>query len=201
VADTGLPWELPYPLPTDLVRDGAQAIQDLAEATATGLSAVGGLVAVKHVIKTDTQVSSAVGAAANVAVTGLSITHTLTSATNKLKIFANFGVAANDNGRGNVGLAVAVDGTVIGVGDAAGSRSRVGAGGVTVLAQSNEQTTSLALNFVYEPGDTDPHTYTVRAINVGNANQTLYINRSEIDGNAGFNSRAASNLIIEEIRA
>jgi hypothetical protein len=39
VADTGLPWELPYPLPTDLVRDGADAIKDLAEATATGLDA------------------------------------------------------------------------------------------------------------------------------------------------------------------
>ena len=38
MADTGLPWELPYPLPTDLVRDGADAIKDLAEATATGLS-------------------------------------------------------------------------------------------------------------------------------------------------------------------
>jgi hypothetical protein len=37
MADTGLPWELPYPLPTDLVRDGAAAIQALAEATANGL--------------------------------------------------------------------------------------------------------------------------------------------------------------------
>lgn len=41
MADTGAPWNLPYPLSTDLVRDGAQAIEDLAEATATGLSAAG----------------------------------------------------------------------------------------------------------------------------------------------------------------
>jgi len=41
MSDTGSPWNLPYPLPTDLVRDGAQAIEDLAEATATGLSAAG----------------------------------------------------------------------------------------------------------------------------------------------------------------
>ena len=41
MADTGAPWNLPYPLPTDLVRDGAQAIQDLAEATADGLDATG----------------------------------------------------------------------------------------------------------------------------------------------------------------
>jgi len=38
VADTGLPWDLPYPLPPDLVRDGADAIKDLAEATATALT-------------------------------------------------------------------------------------------------------------------------------------------------------------------
>jgi hypothetical protein len=41
MATTGAPWNLPYPLDTDLVIDGAQAIQDLAEATATGLTATG----------------------------------------------------------------------------------------------------------------------------------------------------------------
>ena len=41
MADTGLPWELPYPLPTDLVKDGADAIKDLAEAVAGGLDLTG----------------------------------------------------------------------------------------------------------------------------------------------------------------
>jgi hypothetical protein len=31
MADTGAPFELPYPTPSDLVRDGADAIKDLAE--------------------------------------------------------------------------------------------------------------------------------------------------------------------------
>ena len=43
MADTGPPWNLPFPLPTDLVRDGADAIKDLAEATATGLTNAGTL--------------------------------------------------------------------------------------------------------------------------------------------------------------
>jgi hypothetical protein len=34
MADTGAPWNLPYPVSSDLVRDGAQAIQDLAESVA-----------------------------------------------------------------------------------------------------------------------------------------------------------------------
>jgi hypothetical protein len=40
MADTGAPYNLPYPLPTDLVIDGAQAIQDLAEAVDDGLDLV-----------------------------------------------------------------------------------------------------------------------------------------------------------------
>jgi hypothetical protein len=41
MATTGSPWNLPYPLPTDLVRDGADAIKDLAEDTAAALTTAG----------------------------------------------------------------------------------------------------------------------------------------------------------------
>lgn len=40
MADTGAPWNLPYPLDTDLVIDGATAIQDLADAVDVGLDTV-----------------------------------------------------------------------------------------------------------------------------------------------------------------
>lgn len=39
MADTGAPWNLPYPLDTDLVKDGAEAIEDLALAVDAGLDA------------------------------------------------------------------------------------------------------------------------------------------------------------------
>ena len=39
--DTGAPWNLPYPSPSDLVRDAPQAFEDLAVATAAGLDAAG----------------------------------------------------------------------------------------------------------------------------------------------------------------
>jgi Mg-chelatase subunit ChlD len=41
--DTGAPWNLPYPAPTDLVRDGAQNFEDLADAVALGRQAGKGI--------------------------------------------------------------------------------------------------------------------------------------------------------------
>ena len=160
---------------------------------------VGNLVAVKHVIKTDTQTSSAVGAGANVAVTGLSITHSLANAANKLIISAYFGVASNDINRGLVGLAVADDGTLIGIGNADGSRSQVAAGGAASTDDALGVTMP-SVTFVYEPGDTNAHTYTVRAINIQTGAQTLFINRSEQDTNSAFYSRGSSGLVIQEVK-
>jgi hypothetical protein len=199
---TGAPWNLPYPEDTDLVRDGADAIKDLAEATATGLDAAGGLVAVKHALFTGTQTNSTAGAA-NFAVTDLSITHTLADAANKLIISAYFGAAGNSSGLGDVGIGIADDGTLIAIGDADGSRTRVGAGGEiqgTGVANSTIVVTMPSVTFVYEPGDTASHTFTVRAINIDSVTRSLFINRSENDANSGSRSRASSGFVIQEVK-
>jgi hypothetical protein len=198
MADTGLPWELPYPLPTDLVRDGADDIKALAEATADGLDAAGGLVAVKHALFTGTQTNST-APAANFAVTDLTITHTLADAANKLIISAYFGSAANSSGFGQVGIAVADDGTLIAIGDADGNRTRVGAGAYTGSG-ANFVTTTPSVTFVYEPDDTASHTYTVRAINITADTETVYINRSQDDSDIAFRPRASSGLVIQEVK-
>ena len=202
MADTGAPWNLPYPLATDLVRDGAQAIEDLAEATADGLSAAGGLVAVKSAIFKGTQTNST-ASGANFAVTNLSIEHALADASNRLIISAFFGTAASNSGQGNVGLAVD-DGTgLIAIGDADGSRTRVTAGGQNVEFDERGLTnvTMPSVTFVHTPGDTTSRTYTVRAINIAGSTQTLFINRSEQDNNVETRPRAVSSLVIQEVRA
>ena len=159
---------------------------------------VGGLVAVKHALFTGTQTNST-ASQANFAVTDLSITHTLADAANKLIISAYFGAAANAAGRGAVGIAVADDGTLIGVGDAASDRTRVGAGGL--VGPIEDFVVSMpSVTFVYEPGDTASHTYTVRAININADTQTLYINRSEDDSDAKFEPRASSGFVIQEVK-
>ena len=197
-SDTGAPWNLPYPEDTDLVRDGASDIEALAEAVADGLDAAGELVAVKSALFTGTQTAS-VTASDNVAVTNLSITHTLAAATNRLIISAYLGTAANSASRAQVGIAVADDGALIGIGDADGSRTRVGAGGVS---GANSTTAALmpSVTFVYAPGDTASHTYTVRAINIRSDTRTLYINRLEDDTNDANRPRASSGFVIQEVK-
>jgi len=162
----------------------------------------GSIVDVQSVLKTDT-FSASVAAGANVAVTDLSITHTLKNASNKLLIMAYFGAATSSSVSSVASLAIADDGTLIGVGDAASSRTRTSAGGVT----GGDTTDNLlgrrvgmpSVIFVYEPGDTVSHTYTVRAINTETSTLTLYVNRSRDDGDAAYSPRSSSGFVIQEV--
>jgi hypothetical protein len=163
-----------------------------------------GLVAVKSALFTGVQTNStAVGA--NFAVTNLSITHTLADAANKLIISAYLGVAATSAQTAGVGLAVADDGTLIGIGDASGSRTQVAAGGLSSVDAGTTpvrdgQSGPRSITFVYAPGDTNAHTYTVRAISTTAGTVTVYINRTSEDGNAaGTRPRGSSGLVIQEV--
>jgi hypothetical protein len=167
----------------------------------TDWSSVGeasGLVAVQHALFTGTQTNST-AAGANFAVTNLSITHTLADAANKLIISAYFGAAANSFDHGNVGLAVMDGATFIAIGDAEGVRTRVGAGGLisTTFAQV---VTMPSVTFVYEPGDTASHTYTVRAININASTRTVFINRVNDEFNNEQRPRASSGFVIQEVK-
>ena len=159
---------------------------------------VGGLVEVKSALFTGIQ-SASVTAGDNVSVTNLSITHAMQNASNKLIITAYMGVAASSSGVSDVGIAVADGTTLIGIGNASLSRTRVGAGGRAQGTAGTNVVTMPSVTFVYQPGTTASKTYTVRAINISNATRTLFINRSELDTDAQFNSRAASSLVIQEV--
>ena len=166
---------------------------------AADVDAAGGLVAVKSALFTGTQTAS-VTASSNVEVTNLSITHTLADAANKLIISAYCGAAAAAAGINQIGLAVADDGTLINIGDAEGIRTRVTGGGQSFRNAVITASQVIAFTFVYEPGDTASHTFTVRAINVLGSTQTLYINRQQDDSNAAASPRASSGLVIQEVK-
>jgi hypothetical protein len=195
MSDTGAPWNLPYPVATDLVRDGAQAIQDLAEATADSL----GLVAVKHALFTDIQSQSLAGNT-NVAVTNLSITHTLSDASNLLVLMTSLGVVAHSQNVSQVGVAIADDGTLIGIGDGLNLRTRLSAGGQSQGTANAINVATLSFQFVYAPGDTASHTYTTRAINVDSGTRTVFINRTNADDDNANRPRGASSLILMEVK-
>ena len=178
--------------------DGSVAFDSIPADIQSAIDGAGGLVAVKHVLKTNT-FSASVGAGANVAVDDLSITHEVADAANRLIITAFFGAAANAATGGQVGIAVH-DGTgLIGIGDADGSRTRVAAGG-DVSAVGNTRIVAMpSITFVHTPG-AGSKTYTVRAVNTTTGTQTLFINRSQGDGNdAGF-TRTVSGLVIQEVK-
>ena len=168
----------------------------------TGFDAVasgfGGLVAVKSAIFTGTQTNST-AAGANFAVTDLTITHEVADAANKLIISAFIGAAATSGGYGNVGIAVHDGTSLIAIGDAEGSRTRVTAGGLVSASGAVFVLTMPSVTFVHTPG-AGSKTYTVRAININNITNTLYMNRSEDDGNSTNRSRAVSSLVIQEVK-
>ena len=163
----------------------------------SGLSGFGGLVAVKSAIFTGTQ-SGSVAASGNLAVTDLSITHEVADASNKLIISAFIGAAASSTTSGAVGIAVHDGSSLIAIGDADGSRTRVTAGGTVSASGSNSIVTMPSVTFVHTPGAGEK-TFTVRAINFNGSTRTLYINRREDDGNVAGASRAVSSLVIQEV--
>jgi len=169
------------------------------DGTAWGGVGGGVIVAVKHALFTGTQTNST-ASGANFAVTDLSITHTLADSANKLIISAYFGAVATTVGTGAVGIAVADDGTLIAIGDAASTRARVGAGGYSTGTASNAVVINPSVTFVYAPGDTASHTYTVRAINIDTGTETIYINRTELDSNTISRQRAASGFVVQEVK-
>ena len=198
MSDTGAPWNLPYPLNTDLVRDGAEAIKDLAEATANGLNAAGGLVAVKSAIFTGTQTNST-AAGANFAVTDLTITHEVADPANRLIISAFLGAAASSAGRGEVGIAIH-DGTeLIAVGASPGNRTAVTAGGYVDQAGGAQVVAMPSVTFVHTPGS-GSKTYTVRAVLIDTTTRTISINRMDVDNDTSDRSRAVSSLVIQEVK-
>jgi hypothetical protein len=163
------------------------------------VDAAGGLVAVKHALFTGTQTNST-AASANFAVTNLSITHTLADASNKLIISAYLGAAGSSRGIGSVGIGVADNGTLIAIGDADGTRTQVGSGGSLDSTANNEIVAQPSVTFVYEPGDTSAHTFTVRAININSASRTVFVNRTELDFPNESTPRATSALVIQEVK-
>ena len=196
--DTGAPWNIPFLDGTELVRAYPDFSEDLADAVADGLSAAGGLVAVKSAIFTGTQTES-VTAGNNVAVTNLSVTHEVADPANRLIISAFIGAAAETTNTGRVGIAVHYGTGLIGVGDADGNRSRVSAGGRTTGGSGDDVTVYPSVTFAHTPG-AGSKTYTVRAVNMNTGTQTLFVNRNRANDNDQRSPVAISSLVIQEVK-
>ncbi len=165
MADTGLPWELPYPLPTDLVRDGADAIKDLAEATATGLSAAGNAGIGSNVVQATKTNTFTTSSTSDVLITDLEATITPTSDTSKVLVIATI--------RHSSTASDAITSLSIYRGE-----SRIGAGGSSASAGSRRASDTVVndstIVFLDSPGVDSATTYSAR---VRTSGSTAVINR------------------------
>jgi len=155
---------------------------------ATGFGKVGQVVSVA---KTDTFTTTSTSLTA---LTGLTanITPTATSS----KILVNVSIGAVDASGNIIVLFQLLRGTtIIGLGDASGSRSRVMF--KTILPSSNDAQAS-SNQFLDSPSSTSQLTYSIKtACNQG----TMYINRSSGDGDGADYGRTISTITLTEILA
>ena len=162
------------------------------------VDAAGGLVAVKHVLKTDT-FSASITAGDSEPITDLSITHAVAEAGNKVVLYAQIHGASGTNPQPRWGAGIAVDGVIF-RGDADGTRRRVG-GSTTNVRDIDDFTGSvITLAVVYEPPTTASAIYTAQIMSLATSTQNHYVNRTDTDGNTGDFGRGTSTLTLLEVK-
>ncbi len=138
--------------------------------------------------KTDTATNS--GGSNTWADTGLSITITPQSSSSKFLLETSVGISGSGGGMG--GIRFVRDGSPIGVGDSASSRTLASA----VAAISSSSISAVSANYLDQPATASSVTYKVQfAANVA----TSYVNKSGTDSNSADFYRSSSFLTITEI--
>lgn len=168
--------------------------------TATGLkwataSAGGKLGQCLSTTKTDT-FSASLSSGSSTAITGLSQSITPSSASSKILVTVS--VTGNMANRNGFGASIARGSTLIGIGDASGSRTRVGAASAQAEAA---MTGNVILQFLDSPATTSATTYNVYANNMNVDTRTVYVNRAETDNDSVDRIRTASTITVMEILA
>jgi len=174
-------------------------IQNASIAAGAGISTsklgAGSVLQVVSSTKTDTFSSSATGSWLDV--TGLSVTITPSSASNKVMVFGRItGMGTSTVTR--LQMRLVRDSTAISIGDAAGSRLQV-SGNELYVAEIGAYLGSVA-TFLDSPSTTSATTYKIQIRN-GNAAGTVYLNRSQEDTDSSPFPRGTSSITIMEIAA
>jgi hypothetical protein len=160
------------------------------------LATTGGILQVVSTTKTDT-FSASVASAASSLVTGLTATITPSSVSSKILVIAN--VNGSGSGRNSFFAGLDAGGTLIAIGDAASSRTRVGGGQYVLASSDTDHGATISLNTLHSPATTSPITYGVKVINSSGGTLTLYVNRSLGDTNNSSNFRSASTITLMEV--
>jgi hypothetical protein len=153
----------------------------------------GKILQVVSTTKTDT--FSAAISATWTDVTGLNLSITPTSATSKVLVTVHCPVISNTTNGGQTFLRVTRDGTAIGVGDAAGSRTQIGFGHIV---GSSDRDGGTSFQFLDSPASTSALDYQVE---VWSLSYTVLINRYSSDANANTYARSSCTITAMEVSA
>jgi hypothetical protein len=149
-----------------------------------------GVVQVKSATKTDTFTTASTSF---VDITGLTISITPTSATNKIFVIASL-VGGNTTGTNVAFLQFTRGVTAIDIGDAAGSRQQV----TSIIAAGNTSwAESISMTFLDSPATTSATTYAVQIKTNGSG--SAFVNRSSADTDSAALFRATSTITVMEV--
>lgn len=185
VLDLGVPSD--STVSTAKIVDGAVTSAKLASGTG------GKVLQVVQTVKTDTFSTSS---ATFTDVTGLSVSITPSSASNKILVLGSVTGSVTSSGSGH--LRYVRGSTAIGIGDASSSRSQDSVGGIDNGESPADSALSSSFVFLDSPATTSSTTYKAQ-IHQGDGGGTIFINRSTNDGNDNNNGRYASTITVMEI--
>ncbi len=152
--------------------------------------AAGGTVQVKSTTKTDTFTMSSTTFAD---VTGLSVSITPTSASNKILVIVSMACSSSAS---ELMVARLMRGsTAIAIGDAAGLRTQASS---SIYTAATSTQTSMAISFLDSPSTTSATTYKMQ-IAVGSGAHQVNVNRCNDDANRAQDSRTASTITVMEV--
>ena len=154
----------------------------------------GQILQVLSATKTDTQSTTSTSA---VDITDLSVTMTVGNSSNKLLItgFVVLGFYSDVNRS----VVINVNGSAVGSGTAAGSRTTAHSGGNYASADDRWKTICAPVNFLYQCTASGSHTVKLQFFNGDSSGQSLYVNRSQIDDDATYQTRYVSTLTVSEV--
>jgi hypothetical protein len=152
---------------------------------------------IKSVTKTDTTSFTSSSTNNYVDITGMSVTITPTSATNKILVMYTVGVSNSANATIHIRLYRGA--TSIGQGDTSGNRL-----GDSLIwrpngSQYNFDIGPLSSSFLDSPNTTSATTYKLAATLGSTYSGTFYLNRSWDDSNFDYSGRTASTITVMEI--
>jgi len=152
----------------------------------------GSVIQVVQTVKTDTY-SAAPGSSTWADITGMSVSITPSSASNKIMVFM-----AVHGGTPNLSyIRLVRNSTAVGIGETSGSRVSCTLGSFSNTADGN-RCFSWSTNFLDSPATTSSTTYKLQLL--GETTNTFYLNRTAVDTNSTAGFRPISQITVMEIK-